>query len=193
MRATCSRPGEAASFCLASRYHLVDVSVSGGMELAGALWLRAVLATLRHIASADLAARLPETMRWLRTADLEPDLADLWETLVTYLLRAGVTVDEADVRAALEAGYGERGEAMMTTVLDRWFEQGRVRGREEGRAEGERRRLLTGIEVTLKLRFGADGLALMPRIRAIEDVARLRSIQTALGTPLDIEDLRRLL
>jgi hypothetical protein len=31
------------------------------------------------------------------------------------------------VAAVLEAGYGTRGEAMMTMLLDRWFEQERAR------------------------------------------------------------------
>ena len=176
----------------AFRYHLVDVSVSGAAELTGAPWLRAVLATLRHIAGTDLAARLPELMRMLRAADAEPGLADLWESLVTYLLRAG-SVEEGDVRAALEAGYGERGEAMMTTVLDRWFERGLAEGERKGRAEGERRGLLTGIEVALDLKFGTAGLAMMPSVRAIDDVDHLRRLQAVLRTAVSIDDVQRLL
>jgi hypothetical protein len=85
----------------------------------------------------------------------------------------------------------------MLKVVDQWIEQGRMLGREEGPREGwregERRGLLAGIEVILELKFGADGLGLMPGIRAITDVDRLRTVQSALRSAASLDEVRPLL
>ena len=61
-------------------------------------------------------------------------------------------------------------------------------GIEKGRQEG----LLEGIEVGLKLKFGATGLALLPEIRKIQDVTVLEAILKGLETAAELEALRRL-
>ncbi len=53
--------------------------------------------------------------------------------------------------------------------------------------------MLASIEVGLQKRFGAEGLALLPQIAAIDDVARLLSIQSALFTAASVDDVRRLI
>ena len=57
-------------------------------------------------------------------------------------------------------------------------------GRAEGRSEG--------IEVALRLKFGASALRLMPEIRAIEDLDKLETILHAIETAASPEDLRRI-
>jgi hypothetical protein len=64
--------------------------------------------------------------------------------------------------------------------------------REEGRQEGRREELLAGLEVALELKFGAAGLALLPEIKQIAQVDRLKAIQQALRGAATPEELRRL-
>jgi hypothetical protein len=52
--------------------------------------------------------------------------------------------------------------------------------------------LREGIEMALKLRFGADGLKLMPEIREIQIEEELRAILKAVETAANPEDVRRL-
>ncbi len=52
--------------------------------------------------------------------------------------------------------------------------------------------LLEGIEACLKLRFGAPGLQLMPELRELSDVERLRAVLHAIETATSLDDLRRL-
>ena len=62
--------------------------------------------------------------------------------------------------------------------------------------------LLEGITACLKLRFGAQGLELLPAIAQglellpaiqwLEDIDRLRAILKAIETATDLEELRRL-
>lgn len=55
------------------------------------------------------------------------------------------------------------------------------------RAEG----LLEGIEVSLELRFGPEGLKLMPEIRELQDHEVLRTVLQAIKTANSPDELRR--
>lgn len=57
-----------------------------------------------------------------------------------------------------------------------------------GRRAGIRR----GIEVVLRLRFGEEGLKLMPEIQNIHEEAKLDAILTALETAKDLDEIRLL-
>jgi hypothetical protein len=63
------------------------------------------------------------------------------------------------------------------------------RGREEGVREG----LLEAIETGLQQRFGDAGMQLLPAVRDITDVEKLRAIQQALWTATAVDEIRRLL
>ena len=51
--------------------------------------------------------------------------------------------------------------------------------------------LVQGITLGLDLKFGAEGLRLLPEIRKIEDIDVLTAIQEALKTVTTIDELRR--
>ncbi len=52
--------------------------------------------------------------------------------------------------------------------------------------------LLRGIEVALRIRFGAEGLELMPELRQIRDPALLEKILDRIETAASPDDLRRI-
>ena len=60
--------------------------------------------------------------------------------------------------------------------------EGIQEGRQEGRREGEVAGLQEGIELALELKFGAEGLALMPLVRQVKKLDLLRSIRQTLRT-----------
>ena len=62
---------------------------------------------------------------------------------------------------------------------------------QQGMQQGVREGLLAGIRLGLKLRFGDEGLALLPEIYKIEDVDVLRTVHEALETVNKPADLRR--
>jgi hypothetical protein len=63
-------------------------------------------------------------------------------------------------------------------------------GREQGLKEGRREGLLEGIELGLKLRFGKDGLQLMPEVRQLTDLRKVRAFHKAIEMA-SLEDLQR--
>lgn len=58
--------------------------------------------------------------------------------------------------------------------------------------EGEKRGLLSGIELGLQLKFGSEGLQLMPEISQITDLDTLRAIREGLLTKNTIEEIRQI-
>ena len=76
--------------------------------------------------------------------------------------------------------------------MQQGIQQGIQQGMQQGIRQGIQQGLLDGIKVGLKLRFGTEGLRLLPEIAKIKDVDVLRAVQEGLETAESIEDLRRL-
>jgi hypothetical protein len=71
--------------------------------------------------------------------------------------------------------------------------EGRAEGLAEGRAGGLAEGVLRGIELGLELKFGAEGLRLLPDVRKQADPAALQAFLDAIKTAGSLDDLRRLL
>jgi len=70
-------------------------------------------------------------------------------------------------------------------------QQGIREGIQQGKEEGIREGLLAGIELGLELKFGSQGLPLLPEIYKIEDVDVLRAIHEGLKMVTTVEELRQ--
>jgi predicted transposase YdaD len=76
----------------------------------------------------------------------------------------------------------------MAVLLESpWYRQILQEGQKIGREEG----LVDGIEGMLELKFGAEGLQLMPEIRELNNIDVLRAIVAAIKSVDSIEELRR--
>jgi hypothetical protein len=60
-------------------------------------------------------------------------------------------------------------------------------GQDRGRVEG----LLAGLAVALELKFGADGVALLPELRQINDPEVLQQVAERIKTATSVDDLRQ--
>jgi hypothetical protein len=126
------------------------------------------------------------------------------ETVLRYLSSASEHITGQDIQWALETSNFVEGERIMSTIAQEWIQQGiqegEQRGLEEGRQEGlqqgllqgVRQGLLEGIALGLELRFGSEGLRLLPEISRIHDVDILHAIHEGLKTAETLEELRRL-
>lgn len=72
---------------------------------------------------------------------------------------------------------------LIGTIAQEWLRQGEQRGLRRG--------LLDGIELALELRFGLDGLRLLPEITQIEDVGVLKAVHEAIRSVTRPEELRQ--
>jgi predicted transposase YdaD len=63
----------------------------------------------------------------------------------------------------------------------------------EGEARGRQEEMLSGIELALEIKFGTEGLQLMPEISQISDLNRLKAIQRSILTSNSLEEFRQLI
>ncbi len=127
-----------------------------------------------------------------------------FEAVLRYV--SGVTGDKEgeELREVIKEAFSEGGEA-METILERWEQQGFQKGMQQGMQQGLqqglqqgtqrgiRQGLLEAIELGLNLRFGVAGLGILPQVRKIEDVDRLRAIKQALLSAESVDELTVLL
>ena len=64
---------------------------------------------------------------------------------------------------------------------------------DRGIQQGIRQGLFEAVELGLNVKFGVEGLTLMPRVRAIEDTEQLRLIKEALKVSGDLGEIEALL
>jgi hypothetical protein len=76
--------------------------------------------------------------------------------------------------------------------IKKGMEQGLQQGEQRGEQRGLRQGLFDGITLGLELRWGADGLRLLPEIGRIEDVYLLRAIHEGLKRVSTPEELRQI-
>ncbi len=76
----------------------------------------------------------------------------------------------------------------MATIADNWVRQGIQQGLQLGRRQG----LLDAISLGVRLKFGSDGLWLLPEMRRIEDVEILEAIYDSIEVVKTPDELRRL-
>jgi predicted transposase/invertase (TIGR01784 family) len=177
-------------------YCLCDLSRYTDAELKGAVMLRSTLLALKHIYSDDLREWLPEMESlWRELAEQKTGLEYL-RTLWRYLAMATDRLTETDLQQVIEAAFPQTGGGIMTTIAEKWVEQGVQQGvqqgMQQGMQQGLRQGLLSGIKVGLKLKFGSESLRLLPEICKIDDVGVLEAIQEGIAVVTTPDDLRRI-
>ncbi|MCC5630750.1 Rpn family recombination-promoting nuclease/putative transposase [Nostoc sphaeroides CHAB 2801] len=73
------------------------------------------------------------------------------------------------------------------------FSKGEERGEARGELRGRKEELYSGIELALEIKFGNQGLELMPIISQITDLQKLKTIQQAIKTVNTVNELQEIL
>lgn len=73
-----------------------------------------------------------------------------------------------------------------------WYQQILQEGEARGEERGRREERLSSIEMFLEMKFGTQGLQLMPEISQITNLERLKAIQQAIKTVKNPDELRQL-
>jgi hypothetical protein len=86
---------------------------------------------------------------------------------------------------------------LLSPTEELWREdainEGKAEGKAQGMAQGKAQGMTQGIEAILDIRFGAEGLALMSRVRQIADPAILEQLLRASRTASNLDTFRAML
>jgi predicted transposase/invertase (TIGR01784 family) len=181
-----SGPEALRAYWPAFHYQLLDLHGRPPAQVTGDVRLRLPLLLLQAIFRPDLPAQLVAIAGLLRQHSDQVLVQTLLLRLLSYAVKASDAVTRVHMEAALLAAEPQEGANIMPTLAQQWMAEGRV----EGQVQGTRFGLLTGIEVALDLKFGAAGLALLPEIRAIPDVALLEAVLGAIRDAVSVDELR---
>jgi hypothetical protein len=123
--------------------------------------------------------------------------------MLRYLVTAAETITERDLQEAFAATI-PGGDLIVATIAQQWiaqgfekglqqgFQQALQQGIQQGQQQGLRQGLLDGITLGLELKWGTEGLRLLPEIGPIEDVYLLRAIHEGLKRASTPEELRQI-
>jgi len=179
------------------RYHLVSLGSHDTVPRRGPVSLRVGLEILQAAFRTDFEMRLSAAIARL-AALRRPDLIaqDLAPILIyANQIRPQLSAERLEdmVHRALPLPGG----AVMDKTFERLIEQGHQAGLQEGVLQGTERGLLTGLQeavaLGVELKFGAEGLSLLPLVRRIHDVAVLRMLRQELPRLHSLAQLQRLL
>jgi len=117
------------------------------------------------------------------------------EAVLRYIV-AAADIREDEVVTILERSeFGK--DVSMGTIAEKWMEQGLKKGMQQGVQQGIKQgmqqELWEGIAAILEIKFGKNGEALLPEIRRIQDVEKLRKLRSALLTLTTMDELRLML
>lgn len=185
------------------KYWLCDISHYSDRELRGNVLLQVGLRILKYIFRDELAEKLPEILRLLRDLTEQRTGLEYLEILLRYISSTRAKITDNELHTAVKTAIAE-GENIMSTLAEKWIEEGReegwAKGRKEGREEGRqagisegiRLGLLDAIEFGLDMKFGVQGMKELSRISKIDDINLLRAIRSAIKSANTLKELRQL-
>ena len=185
-------------------YVLYDLSRYSDDEIKGTVLSRAVMLLMKHISDPDLIMKLPGIFLLMRDLLRQDTGLRYIETILRYLYSAAETQPE-EIINVLEQTLSEEGRKMGMTAADRLrkegydqgvhqgIQQGIQQGVQQGIQQGICEGLVEGIELGLSLKFGEKGLKMMPRIRKIQDISRLKYLKEKIRTAVSSEEFKKII
>jgi len=164
---------------------------------------------LKYILRDELKEKLGDILKLVGKLGEEDTALGYLRTMLQYISEGTDKIDDKDLKKIIEDTIPQGGELMMT-LADRWLQQGLKQGLQQGlkqglqqglkqglqqgKQQGMIRGLRSGIELGLELKFGVEGLRMLPEIRKIEDVEVLRAVQEGLkmvNSPAELQRIYR--
>jgi len=187
-------PDSMQSFIPDFHYILHDLSHYADEEIRGTLLSRVVLLLFKHIFDPDFAERLPGILGIMRELLNEDTGLRHIEMILRYLFNATDKVTEQELHDIVEHALHGSAEGEVMTLAEQLrqegYEQGMQTGVQKGELKGKRAGLLEGIELGLLIKFGDDGLKLMPIIQLMDTIDELEEVKEALKHATDIAEIK---
>ena len=137
-------PPEMTAMVPQFHYALQDLSPYSDTEIKGQILSRLAQQALRWIHSDEPLSRLSELIGLIQRVQSRETALQVLESLIRYYTQGTGKVDEDAVRRLLE--QTTNGDPIMQTFIDRYIQQGREQGIQQGERLGEARMLLRQAE-----------------------------------------------
>ncbi len=103
------------------------------------------------------------------------------------------TAERIGLKKGREEGILEGMEKGIEKGMEKGIEKGMEKGIAKGREEGLQMGLREAIDLGLRLKFGVEGLQLMPEVNKITDTEKLHLIKEAIETAHDLQEVRKMI
>lgn len=169
-------------------YQVCDLSSYSDDEIRGEVTLQATLLVLKHILQDDFRPHLARALSLLSSLARQRTGLEYIETLLRYVTVSARYISPDELRETVDHAFPE-GEELMSTIAEKWVEQGMQQGLEQGLEQGRREGILAAIEFGLELKFGIEGTMLLPDIYEIKDLNVLRALQQAVKAAASLDQV----
>ncbi|MBV6343014.1 PD-(D/E)XK nuclease family transposase, partial [Candidatus Magnetobacterium casense] len=158
----------------------------------------------------DMEFNFIELPKFTRTEDELESITDKWIHFIKNAVALHMVpkcADFVELKEAYEIANKMTWNEKELEIYDYWqmrakdevgvFMEGERRGLAKGIAkgliEGERKGLVKGIEGMLEIKYAEQGLAIMDRIRGIEDIKRLEELKGLIKEAASVDELSGLI
>ena len=111
-------------------------------------------------------------------------------TYITSVERIGI---EEGYKMGMQEGLQKGVQEGLQKGLREGIQKGLQKGIQKGLQEGLREGLWKAIELGLEMKFGVEGIRLMPLVKQVQDVATLQTLYERLRTAQSVDEIRYLL
>ncbi len=174
-----------------------DLSRYDDDDIIGAVQLQVTLLLLKHIFAADWSTQLPRIVELLYELCLAKNSLEYVEVALRYLTSAAKDLPVEDLEETIEDVFSKEGGALMSTIAERWVEQGLAQGLERGLERGVRQGALrTAREMLLDVveaRFGGISAKVAAQIAEIENASYLKALVKRAATIFSFSEFALLL
>ncbi|MGB0383789.1 MAG: Rpn family recombination-promoting nuclease/putative transposase [Ardenticatenaceae bacterium] len=162
-------------------YLLFDLSDMSDEQIKGDIRLRVGFLLFKYIQDEALRHELPRILNLIAQLTQKETALQYLETVLRYLSRGTDKITQEELKQIVEKAF-PKGEAIMATIADVWYQEGERKGKREG--------LQKGIGLGLELKFGEGGLQLWPEVQQIQSLDILQSIHNSLRTAKELSEVR---
>jgi predicted transposase/invertase (TIGR01784 family) len=158
------------------RCMLFDLGSIEDEELKGDVILTVALLLMKHIRDPELVKKLPKIKNLLGKIKNKETALRILEAILSYLAKSAENLQPADLQEVVPEVFYEGGK-VMSTLAERWMEEGIKRGEKRGEKKGKVEESQSVIVEILEFRFHDVPISVIKAVKGIKDLERLVSLR----------------
>ena len=159
------------------RCMLFDLGSYSDDEIKGEVMLTVALLLMKHIYDPELVEKLSKIKDLpSKIGNMEKGLQFL-EAILRYLARSAEHLHTAELKKVVPEVFYEEGGKIMSTIAERWMEEGEKRGVKKGVKKGKVEESQSVIVEILEFRFHDVPFSVIQAVKGITDLERLVSLR----------------